>query len=148
MVFGFVTLAAYDARTLILPDKIIAPMAVVAVLLALGRGDGVDTILPAAFLASSLFAILYGVSRGSWVGFGDVKLAALIGVLFSYQITLTIVFLAIWLAAGVGAVLMLAGRATGKTPLPFGAFLATVAAIAILYINEFQFFTGFIPYIF
>jgi leader peptidase (prepilin peptidase) / N-methyltransferase len=74
----------------------------------------------------------YAVTKRRGLGFGDVKLAAICGLLLGYPRCLA----ALWCAfvfGGVWAVaLLLSGRATRSTPLPLAPFLATGAGCALL----------------
>ena len=63
------------------------------------------------------------------MGFGDVKLAALLGVVLGWERLLVAVFLAVLLGAVVGVVARLRG---GGRILPFGPFLAVAGAVTLL----------------
>jgi leader peptidase (prepilin peptidase)/N-methyltransferase len=69
------------------------------------------------------------------MGFGDVKLAALLGLYLGW-ITLGHVPLGLFVGFALGAVigigLMLTRRKSRRDPIPFGPFLAAGAIIAIL----------------
>jgi len=73
------------------------------------------------------------LSRGRWVGFGDVKLAIFIGVTLGWQKA----FLVFLLANVIGFVVLLPGLATGKlnrtSRVPFGPFLIAAFIIAGLW---------------
>jgi leader peptidase (prepilin peptidase)/N-methyltransferase len=73
--------------------------------------------------------------RPAWLGFGDVRLAALIGLALGWlgPWYLVIGFMAANLAgAALGLALMVAGKATRTTPLPYGVFLGGGSVLAIL----------------
>jgi len=75
---GFVALAVYDLRWFLLPDRIVFPLiglaVVEVVVIAVWRHSLRDLGLPAAGAAFifGLFWILYQVSKGNWIGGGDV----------------------------------------------------------------------------
>ena len=83
-----------------------------------------------------IFAIIYIVSNGKWVGFGDAKLLFLIGLVLGYPLGFLSMIISVWIAALVGIVLMLSGKANRKTALPFGSFLAGVSILIIVFQNE------------
>ena len=100
---------------------------------------GVDR-LDALIGAAGGFAALWGLREGyrRWrgvegLGFGDVKLAAMLGAWLGWQGVL-MTFLA---GSGVGALaglaLVLARRADGRTALPYGVFLAPAAMAVALW---------------
>jgi prepilin signal peptidase PulO-like enzyme (type II secretory pathway) len=86
-------------------------------------------------IAGLLFALLgglYSLSKGKWFGFGDVKLLVFLSVVFGFK-----VFLILWLASVLASIwsvfLLMRKKATLKSKLPFGSFLA-VASIVFLFV--------------
>ena len=95
--------------------------------------------LVAAGIGAALWLVVIGipwlVSGGRGMGFGDVKLAPVLGVTLGWwALSASVVglFLAFGLGAVVGIILMLAGRAGRKTALPFGPFLLAGALVGLL----------------
>src|SRR5260221_13921519 len=89
-----------------------------------------------ALLMVLSFAILYGVCRGTQLGFGDVKLSLLIGLMLGYPLGFISVVGGIWLGALVGLGLLATGKSTRKDPLPLGAFLSLAALVCIIFSHE------------
>ncbi len=140
---GFLLLAFFDAREYIVPDIVLLAMGALWLVYALM----VDPSLllrhaPIAFVLAGVFGILYLVSRGRWVGLGDVKLLLLIGFVFGYPFAGIITVLAVWAAVAAGITMVITRGATLKTPLPFGAFVAGMAILALLYYAPLRIFTG------
>ena len=128
-----------DIRYLIISDKILVLLAVAAIGLKL-LADNADfyRLLISAFGLTSFFAILYIVSRGMWIGLGDIKLIFVIGFLLGYPMGYLAVVTAVWLGAVFSMALLLAKKATAKTEIPFGSFLSIATIIFIIFNNEFQ----------
>ena len=63
------------------------------------------------------------------MGFGDVKMLAMIGAFLGWRLTLTTVLIASLTGALVGGIMVLFDRANVKYPLPLGSFLAAGAII-------------------
>ncbi|WP_214412901.1 prepilin peptidase [Sphaerisporangium fuscum] len=126
-------LAAIDWRTRRLPDVITLSSYPVLALLLAPTGD-----LPAALLGGLALAGVYGVMwfvRPDALGFGDVKLAGLVGMLAG---TLGV---DAWLVAAVGGQFLGAGyavallatrRGTLKSHFPLGPFILLGALAAVL----------------
>ena len=77
---------------------------------------------------------LYRWLRGEeGMGWGDVKYLAAIGAVVGIQGCLMVLVVAAVFGALVGGALIVTGRGSGKTALPFGTFLA-VAVILWLYL--------------
>ena len=132
----FLLLIFFDALYFILPDKI--------VFTAIGAALGYDIIfrrldlynlLLSGFLFSLAFAIIYLVSRGEWMGFGDVKLVFAIGLVLGYPLGVFAMVVAVWTAALWGIILLLLKKATRKTALPFGSFLSAATIVFIIFEN-------------
>jgi leader peptidase (prepilin peptidase)/N-methyltransferase len=131
-----IALALIDVDVRRLPDVIVLPSyLVLGGLLAIG-GDG-HALLRAAMAAGALFAfyLLIAVAARGSMGFGDVKLAGVVGGLLGYLswgALLTGAFLAFVLGAAVGIILILATKADRKTAVPFGPFMIAGAWISIM----------------
>jgi leader peptidase (prepilin peptidase)/N-methyltransferase len=131
-----IALALIDVDVRRLPDVIVLPSyLVLGGLLAIG-GDG-HALLRAAMAAGALFAfyLLIAVAARGSMGFGDVKLAGVVGGMLGYLswgALLTGAFLAFVLGAAVGIILILATKADRKTAVPFGPFMIAGAWISIM----------------
>lgn len=134
-------LVIFDLRWYLLPDRIVFPVIGLSVLHLVVRGtqmsEGWRWILHAAVAAvflAGLFFILHTLSAGSWIGFGDVKLAIALGV-FAGDVphVILLLFCAALLGTIIAVPLLVRGKATAKTPLPFGPFLLVSSYIAVLF---------------
>ncbi len=125
----------FDLFYLILPDAITIP-GIIIFALALTRSSEPVSHLLAGLLMALFFAILYWISRGKQLGFGDVKLALLIGLMLGYPLGFIAVVSGIWAGALVGLGLMITRRLTRKDPLPLGAFLSAAALVSIIFSHE------------
>jgi len=135
---GFVALAVYDLKWMLLPNKVVYFLIAVAVVQVLAvsiiKKDGVF-LLQAILASTLLFGFFYGlfqVSNGKWIGGGDVKLAIVLGLLAgSPLLALLLLFIASFLGSVVSIPLLLAGKANSHK-VPFGPFL--LLATVIVYI--------------
>lgn len=137
---GLVALAAIDLERFLLPRTIVyATAAVVSagVIAAAGLQDRWGHLGIAAISAASAFLVFFSINavRAAWMGFGDVRLAGLIGLALGWLGGWYVVvgFMVANLAGAlVGIAMMLLGRASRRTPLPYGVFLAAGSIVAIL----------------
>ncbi len=128
---GFIALISYDIRWYLLPDKIVFPLAVLAVLqvaaLSTIFGGGWHTALGAltgVLIIAGLFYAIFRISNGTWIGGGDVKLGLVLGLLAGGPLQAVILLFAASFSGMVAALPMLiTGKAGRKTQLPFGPFL-------------------------
>jgi leader peptidase (prepilin peptidase) / N-methyltransferase len=132
-------LAVIDLDHKRLPDKIVLPSyAVVAVLLTVASASTHDwrALARAGIGAAALFAFYFGIvlAYPAGMGFGDAKLAGLLGGLLAYLSWSALVvgaFAGFALGAVVGVAAMAVGRAGRKTTIPFGPFMIAGAILAL-----------------
>ena len=137
---GFVALAYYDIKWYLLPDRIVAPITILAVLLVVARAatynDGmvlVDALAGAATIAGLFFGLWY-ISNEQWIGGGDVKLAPALGLLAGGPfLALFLIFLAAVLGTLAAIPLLLARNYSAKSMVPFGPFLIVATVIILLW---------------
>jgi len=126
----FLILAVIDLKHLILPDSILIFL-IAGGLATFAIEPGINFLVGAA----SLFALLllvWWLSGGRGLGFGDVKLAGVIGLIFGFWGGLVVLYLAVILGALIGIFLLMTGRANLKTKLPFGTIISLSAMFYIL----------------
>lgn len=131
-------LALIDVDHKRLPDAIVLPSyAVVAVLLSIASIATHDwwALARAAIGAAALFAFYFAIvfAYPAGMGFGDVKLAGVLGGLLGYLSWSTLLvgaFAGFLLGALVGAAVLAAGGSR-KTALPFGPFMIAGAVLAV-----------------
>ena len=134
-----VSLIFFDLLYFILPDKITFSLAGLVLFYDIFfRRLELTTLFLTGFLLALGFGIIYLVSRGRLMGFGDVKLVFVVGLILGYPLGLFTVIMAIWSAALLGLGLILLQRATLKTALPFGSFLSAATIIFIIFGNTIE----------
>lgn len=124
-----------------LPDAIVLPSYVVlGVLLTVASIASRDwwALARAAISAATLFAIFFGIAFAypAGMGFGDVKLAGVLGGLLGYVSWSTLVvggFAGFLLGAVVGVVMLAVGGSGRKTAIPFGPFMILGALAALFW---------------
>lgn len=138
---GFVALTLYDLRWFELPHRIVIPLIGLALLQVLVAafvyGEGVGVLIGALFGAlviGGTFYALYRISKEKWIGFGDVTLGTLLGLLAgSAPKAFLLVFLASLIGTLIAVPLLVSGKASRTSHLPFGPFLILAATIVVLF---------------
>jgi leader peptidase (prepilin peptidase)/N-methyltransferase len=138
---GLVALSVIDFEHFLLPNRIVYPLAVVtvALLTAAALGDDAWGALGRAVLGGAVamlaLGLLHLVSPRS-MGFGDVKLAFVLGLALGWlgwgELVLGL-FCGFLAGAIVGGVLIVLRRRGRKDHLPFGPFLAFGTLVAVLW---------------
>jgi prepilin signal peptidase PulO-like enzyme (type II secretory pathway) len=138
---GFAALVVYDLRWFILPTRVIQPLAGLALVQVLvvsvayhGGLQSVAGALLGVVVIGGLFYALFLVSRGAWIGGGDVRLGVLLGLLVGGPL---MSFLLIFIASAAGTVvalpLMGAHKLKRTSRMPFGPFLLVSAVLTRLF---------------
>lgn len=129
--FGILfVLALFDLRTKLIPDVLLV-LATVMLMIALAVVNPVQLAwhLGAGLLFAALFFGVWRISRGTWMGFADGKLAFIVGLLLGFSAGFTALAIAFWSGAIVSVALLAYTRIRGKgglsisSAVPFGPFL-------------------------
>jgi leader peptidase (prepilin peptidase)/N-methyltransferase len=136
----FIIIFVIDLEHGLILNKVVYPGMVAALLLALYPWPwltqwiepGIASAALGGAIGFGIFLLIAIASRGG-MGWGDVKLAALIGLATGFPL----VFFAILMGAIVGGVvaraLVIAKKRTRRETIPFGPFLALAAMITLLW---------------
>ncbi len=143
---GLLALLVYDFRWMLLPSKIIYPTFALAATGRLVYLIGFEQNKPHALLwwllslavASGLFWLLFMVSSGRWIGYGDVRLGLITGTILANPAKS---FLMIFSASILGIIFVLPALASGRKNLaakiPYGPFLIVACGITLLFGSSF-----------
>lgn len=136
---GLIILAVYDLKWYLLPDKILAPLFIPAIILMMLSflDGGSYKVITGPFVAAAVFGgffyLLAAVSGGKWMGGGDIKLSFLMGLLLGVQKTSVAMLIAFNSAAIVGLYLLATKKLKRDHQIPFGPFLIGGTIVAFLY---------------
>lgn len=128
LVFIFV----YDFRHSIIPDVIVYSAIAISILHRLFNGDLVLALI-SGILFSLFFLLIFLISKGKWMGFGDVKLALLMGIVLSFPSILVAFFMSFFVGGIVGAVLIIKKKKGMRSEIPFAPFLVLGTFIALFF---------------
>ena len=125
----------YDVQRL--PNVLTLPGLVIGLAFSVVQPPGLRDAVIGALLGAG---ILQGI-RVTWytlrgvegMGFGDVKMLAMIGAFLGWRNVIVVLFFSSLAGALVGIALTLTGRQAMSTKLPFGTFMAVAAFAASLY---------------
>lgn len=127
-----IALFLFDLLYRTLPDEISLPGAGLALAGSLLLGLDFWSLLWGAILGTGFFAMQYFISRGRWVGDGDIRLGLLAGVSLGLSRLVVALVLAYVAGALISIGLLLGKRATLKTQLPFGSLLTAAVLVSFL----------------
>lgn len=146
-----VVITVYDIRHYIIPDSLTGVLTIFALLwYVLQFYAGTDWMsvwvaILAALAGSGFFFLLWFVSKGAWLGFGDVKLAFPLGLIAGPSLVFSMVVYSFWVGAAVSLLLIGIGKLvrgqvhlhkwfgslTIKSVVPFAPFMIAGCLIVL-----------------
>lgn len=158
-----VVILTYDYYHFIIPDSLTIMVTVLALLLSAFTyfvyGRAFDLILIdilSALAGAGFFLFLWLISKGQWLGFGDVKLAFPLGLLVGAESVFSFVVMSFWIGAAISLIILgiqkiQRGKThlrlttpgiTMKSAVPFAPFLIAGALVTFYAnINVLSFFS-------
>lgn len=135
LVFIFVleVIFVYDLRHQLIPDSLTIPAMIFAFIANILLGVSLWSLVMGAVIGGGFFALQYVVSKGKWIGDGDIRLGVVMGCMLGWQHVLVALFLAYLVGAVIGVTLIISRKAKMDQAVPFGPFLAGATIVALLY---------------
>jgi len=138
---GLAILFIYDKKWSLLPDFVNFTViglgltnAIIVIILSVNKLDTIYNILGSILILSGLYYMLFVISKGRWIGFGDIKLGLGLGLLLSDW---KLAFIALFAANLIGCLVIIPGMITHKlkrtSHVPFGPLLIIGTLIAMLF---------------
>ena len=126
----FIIMFVFDWKHYIIPDEVVYPAIALSVtwvvysfLAGMATGTQIFEAVLSAFGASLFFFLMWFFSKGRAMGFGDVKLAFLMGLLLGWGRIILGLFLGFLFGAIIGLILIMLKKKGMKSEIPFGPFL-------------------------
>ncbi|PIR90601.1 prepilin peptidase [bacterium (Candidatus Gribaldobacteria) CG10_big_fil_rev_8_21_14_0_10_37_21] len=133
----------YDLKHYIIPDKVVFVAIAIALIFnfqfsifnqfSISKFSNFQNCLLAGIGAAGFFFLIWFFSKGHAMGFGDVKLAFLLGLLLGWPNILVGLMLAFFSGSLVGLGLIVAGKKKMSSQVPFGPFLIAGAFVALFW---------------
>jgi len=144
---GLAVLFVYDLKWFLLPDKVsffVIGSGIITSIIAVSQSTDVAGALASiggsVLILSGVYLMLYLISKGAWIGFGDIKLGLGLALLLA---DFRLAFIALFAANLIGCLIvipaMIAGKLKRNSHVPFGPLLiggAIVAQLGGLYLVE------------
>ncbi|MCK5459898.1 prepilin peptidase [Candidatus Parcubacteria bacterium] len=126
----------YDLKYYLILDKITFPAIIIASIFNLLLGFSLANILISAIIGGSFFLIQFLISKGRWIGGGDIRLGILMGVMLGWKMALLAIMIAYIIGAIISVILLTFKKKGLKSQIPLGTFLSAATIIVMLYGNE------------
>lgn len=135
---GLIVIFFIDLEHQIIPDEIVIPLSILFFLYFLITNYQllVTNHLITGIVSFLFLYSIYLLTKGKGMGFGDVKLAFLIGLVLGWPKVVVAFYLAFLTGAFFGIILILLGKAKLKQKIAFGPFLVFSTIISFLWGEE------------
>lgn len=124
----------YDFRYRLIPLTVTLPATLIALISALVvQKQSILLYGGSLLIGAGFFGVQYVVSRGRWIGVGDLFLGLMMGAILGYPLILLALFLAYISGAMISLILLVMKKVTIKSCVPFGPFLCAATIVTMLY---------------
>lgn len=96
----------------------------------------------AALGAALFFFLLIWISKGKWIGGGDVKLGFLAGLIVGWPKILFVFFFSYLIGSVVSLALIVLKKKTWKSQIPFGPFIVAAILLVLFFSEQIQFWAN------
>lgn len=126
----------YDLKTQMTPEIFVWITFVLALLGSWYFGNlGFTSMLYGGLIGGGSLALLVYISKEKWMGAGDIKLGAILGLLTGFHSAIFGIFLAFLLGSVAGLIYIKTAHKTIKDSLPFAPFLILAAFLTLIFGN-------------
>ncbi len=133
VVCTFIVVFVYDLRWQLIPDRFTLPALVGVILANTMLGMAIVPMVLAMAVGGGFFLLQFILSKGRWIGGGDIRLGALIGAVVGWPVVVVALFLSYIIGALTLAPLLFSGRARLGAMVPFGTFLVIGALLSMMW---------------
>ena len=136
-----IALFVYDLQWHLLPNKLVFPLIGASFTLSAILNLGVNQLTVGQWLIevalglipiTGVYGVMYVLSKGKWIGLGDVKLGIAIGCLIPWWGGIVVLFLSNLLGSLVAIPKLIDHKVKGSTQIPFGPYLITATFVVFL----------------
>ncbi len=128
-----VIIFVYDLKYYLILDIVVIPAIILAFIFNYVLGFEVLNLLLAGLVGGGFFLAQFLVSKGKWIGGGDIRLGFLMGILLGWPHILTALFVAYILGSLISIVLLFGNKKHLTDKIPFGTFLSVATFVTMLY---------------
>lgn len=123
----------YDLRFSYILDRFSVPAMIIALGFNLLLGAPLSSLLLGGFAIGGFFAFQFLISRGAWIGGGDIRMGLLMGFYLGLSQGLLALFLSYVLGSIIGIGLILSKKRKLDSQVPFGTFMAVATFVTLIF---------------
>ena len=123
----------YDLRWYLILDIVTLPACLAVLIFNLILGFSLWNLLISGIIGGSFFLIQFVVSKGKWIGGGDIRLGLLIGLILGWPGVLVAIIISYFIGSIIGLGLIAASKKKWGSEVPLGVFLAVGTIITLFW---------------
>ncbi len=128
-----VIIFVYDLKYYLILDKVSVSAIIVAFFLSYFVLEiGFVNLLISALIGGGFFLLQFVISKGKWIGGGDIRLGIVMGLMLGYPLILVALFIAYITGSVIGVALIAGKQKKWKSQVPFGTFLSIASYITFI----------------
>ncbi len=136
-----IVIFVYDLKNYSIPDKVLLFAIFSALIYRLfrawnfGKWEFSEILIPilSATFSSLFFFLIWFFSRGKWMGQGDIELVFFLGLILGWPKILVALLIAFFSGATIGLGLVMAGKKSLKSEIPFAPFLVGATIFSLFF---------------
>lgn len=133
----FIAILFYDLQTKKIPDLFLFPLLGISLVGSLVMGaPSIPSMFGAALIAFLFFGGQIAVSKGKWLGEGDLYLSISLAVIFGWKLFIVSIVLSYFIGAIISIGLLATKKVKPKSTIAFGPFLVLGAITTIFFGND------------
>lgn len=127
----------YDVLYQEIPDRFSIPTIILSLVLIFLNPDlSIQDALIGALIPTIFFGLQFALSKGTWIGGGDLRLGIIMGLLLGTKNVIVALFLSYILGAVLSVFLIASKKLNKKSQIAFGPFLIIGTIITLFYGNQ------------
>jgi len=123
----------YDLKYYLILDIISLPSILIMFIFNFFLGFNLLNLLISGIIGGSFFLFQFLISKGKWLGGGDIRLGLLMGVSLAWPMSIFAIFLAYILGSFISVPLLIFKKKSLKSEIPLGVFLAPATIITLFW---------------
>ena len=128
---------SYDLRWNLILDRVTLPACLIVFILNLALGVSWLNLIVSAAIGSSFFLIQFLISRGKWIGGGDIRLGLLMGFSLGQPSHLILaIIMAYFIGSVIGLSLIISQKKKWNSEIPLGVFLSSATVLTVFWGDE------------
>ncbi|MFH1667771.1 MAG: prepilin peptidase [Candidatus Komeilibacteria bacterium] len=128
-----IVIFVFDQKHGLILDIVSIPLIIIAIIFTFILQQDILTYLLAGLVGFAWFGWQYAISKGKWIGGGDLRLGLAMGLLLGWPKIIIALFMAYIVGAIVGVYLLATKKKNRQSQIPFGTFLSFATIIVWLW---------------